>query len=111
MYVPDNICPHLIGLLSLLVACFLYYIQHIGNVYVKYSSNGAAQRCVDNINGRSFGGQELHAELSPVTEFREALCRQFEKGIYYFFIILFILNIIITFHFLLFFSIFIRSYL
>ena len=32
------------------------------------------------LNQRWFGGRPVHAELSPVTDFREACCRQYELG-------------------------------
>ena len=32
------------------------------------------------LNNRWFNGQPIHAELSPVTDFREACCRQYEMG-------------------------------
>lgn len=33
-----------------------------------------------DLNNRWFNGQPIHAELSPVTDFREACCRQYEMG-------------------------------
>lgn len=32
------------------------------------------------LNNRWFNGQAVHAELSPVTDFRESCCRQYEMG-------------------------------
>jgi splicing factor U2AF 35 kDa subunit len=32
------------------------------------------------LNNRWFGGRPVYAELSPVTDFREACCRQYEMG-------------------------------
>ena len=32
------------------------------------------------MNSRWFGGRPIYAELSPVTDFREACCRQYEMG-------------------------------
>ncbi|BHF75572.1 Splicing factor U2AF 26 kDa subunit [Sparganum proliferum] len=32
------------------------------------------------LNSRWFGGRPVHAELSPVSDFREACCRQYELG-------------------------------
>ncbi|XP_077900846.1 splicing factor U2AF 35 kDa subunit isoform X4 [Ictidomys tridecemlineatus] len=39
-----------------------------------------AEKAVIDLNNRWFNGQPIHAELSPVTDFREACCRQYEMG-------------------------------
>ena len=73
----------------------------IGNVYARYEWETEAQTAVDNLNERwyagtshlhsyplraqqtlntPFAGRPLYAELSPVTDFREACCRQNENG-------------------------------
>jgi len=67
----------------------------IGNVYARYEWETEAQAAVDNCNERwyagmsfypvartipDFIGRPLYAELSPVTDFREACCRQNENG-------------------------------
>ncbi|XP_069802341.1 splicing factor U2AF 35 kDa subunit isoform X3 [Dendropsophus ebraccatus] len=39
-----------------------------------------AEKAVKDLNNRWFNGQPIHAELSPVTDFREACCRQYEMG-------------------------------
>lgn len=39
-----------------------------------------AEKAVIELNNRWFNGQPIHAELSPVTDFREACCRQYEMG-------------------------------
>lgn len=39
-----------------------------------------AEKAVVDLNNRWFNGQPIHAELSPVTDFREACCRQYEMG-------------------------------
>ena len=35
---------------------------------------------MSDLNNRWFGGRPVYAELSPVTDFREACCRQYEMG-------------------------------
>jgi len=35
---------------------------------------------VEELNNRWFNSRPIHAELSPVTDFREACCRQYEMG-------------------------------
>lgn len=71
----------------------------IGNVYARYEWETEAQVAVDNLNDRWYAGvlcsmqiplpqlltvcelgRPLYAELSPVTDFREACCRQNENG-------------------------------
>ena len=39
-----------------------------------------AEKAVMDLNNRWFNAQAVHAELSPVTDFREACCRQYEMG-------------------------------
>lgn len=39
-----------------------------------------ADRGAKDLNNRWFGGRPVYAELSPVTDFREACCRQYEMG-------------------------------
>ncbi|KAJ7251491.1 splicing factor U2AF subunit [Mycena haematopus] len=63
LHVCDNVGDHLIG-----------------NVYARYEWETEAQAAVDNLNERWYAGRPLYAELSPVTDFREACCRQNENG-------------------------------
>jgi len=52
----------------------------VGNVYVKYRYEEDAAKAVKDLNERWYAGQPIYAELSPVTDFREACCRQYEMG-------------------------------
>jgi splicing factor U2AF subunit len=52
----------------------------VGNVYVKFDREEDAEKAVGELNNRWFDGRPIHAELSPVTDFREACCRQYEMG-------------------------------
>uniref|UniRef100_A0A5S6R5P8 Splicing factor U2AF 35 kDa subunit n=1 Tax=Trichuris muris TaxID=70415 RepID=A0A5S6R5P8_TRIMR len=52
----------------------------IGNVYIKFRREEDADKAVKDLNTRWFGGMPIYAELSPVTDFREACCRQYEMG-------------------------------
>ena len=63
MKVCDNIGDHLIG-----------------NVYIKFRNYEQASNAVSSINKRFYAGRPLYAEFSPVTDFRESCCRQFEVG-------------------------------
>ncbi|KAG8849347.1 hypothetical protein FRB96_000883 [Tulasnella sp. 330] len=63
LHVCDNVGDHLIG-----------------NVYARYEWETEAQNATDKLNDRWYAGRPLYAELSPVTDFREACCRQNENG-------------------------------
>ncbi|SPC63118.1 related to splicing factor U2AF 35 kd subunit [Ustilago sp. UG-2017b] len=63
MHVCDNVGDHLIG-----------------NVYARYKYETDAQLAVDALNDRWYDGKPLFAELSPVTDFQEACCRQNETN-------------------------------
>ena len=59
--------------------------SHFGRGFVKsaflflqFGSEEDAEKAVIGLNNRWFNGQPIHAELSPVTDFREACCRQYE---------------------------------
>ncbi len=55
--------------------------EHIvGNVYVKYYNEEDAEKAFSALNGRYYAGRQINAEYSPVTDFREAKCRQFDQG-------------------------------
>lgn len=62
LHVCDNICDHLSG-----------------NVYVKYFREADADKALKTLTGRFYGGRPVVAEFSPVTDFREASCRQYEN--------------------------------
>ena len=51
----------------------------VGNVYIKFRREEDAARAVADLNNRWFGGRPIYAELSPVTDFREACCREFHE--------------------------------
>lgn len=52
----------------------------VGNVYIKYSDEEEAEDALLKNNGRWYGGRRLKVEFSPVTDFREARCRQYDEG-------------------------------
>lgn len=52
----------------------------IGNAYVKYCNEDDAAVALRRLTGRCYGGRLIEAEFSPVTDFREARCRQFVDG-------------------------------
>eukprot|EP00009_Paramoeba_aestuarina_P013363 CAMPEP_0201540272 /NCGR_PEP_ID=MMETSP0161_2-20130828/70851_1 /ASSEMBLY_ACC=CAM_ASM_000251 /TAXON_ID=180227 /ORGANISM="Neoparamoeba aestuarina, Strain SoJaBio B1-5/56/2" /LENGTH=397 /DNA_ID=CAMNT_0047947727 /DNA_START=565 /DNA_END=1758 /DNA_ORIENTATION=- len=52
----------------------------VGNVYCRYYDEDAAEQAAKALQGRFYGGRPLLVEYSPVTDFREARCRQFDMG-------------------------------
>ena len=44
----------------------------LGNVYCKFEDEEDAEKALRGLTGRFFAGRPLHAEYSPVTDFREA---------------------------------------
>ncbi|XP_068930446.1 splicing factor U2AF 35 kDa subunit-like isoform X2 [Petaurus breviceps papuanus] len=52
----------------------------VGNAYIKFRREEDAEKAVIGLNNRWFNGQPIHAELSPVTDYREVCCRQYEMG-------------------------------
>lgn len=52
----------------------------IGNVYVKFKHEEDAEKAVEDLNNRWFDGKPVYAELSTVTTFSDAGCRQYELG-------------------------------
>jgi splicing factor U2AF subunit len=54
----------------------------ISNFYsAQFRREEDAEKAVSDLNNRWFGGRPVYAELSPVTDFREACCRQYEMGL------------------------------
>ena len=51
----------------------------VGNVYVKYRNEEDADKCVKALTGKFYGGRPLLPEFSPVTDFYEARCRQYDE--------------------------------
>lgn len=52
----------------------------IGNVYVKFSTEEESKRCLEDLNGKYYAGRIIYGEYCPVTDFREAKCRQYNDG-------------------------------
>jgi splicing factor U2AF subunit len=52
----------------------------IGNVYIKYSTEEEAKRCMDDLSGKYYAGRIIYGEYCPVSDFREAKCRQYSDG-------------------------------
>lgn len=52
----------------------------IGNVYVQFREEEQAAAALHALQGRFYSGRPIIVEFSPVTDFREATCRQFEEN-------------------------------
>ncbi len=52
----------------------------VGNVYAKFRDEDAAARALQALTGRYYDGRPILIEFSPVTDFREATCRQYEEN-------------------------------
>ncbi|KAL4159918.1 hypothetical protein PRNP1_000490 [Phytophthora ramorum] len=52
----------------------------VGNVYAKFDDEEHAAAAQKALYGRFYAGRPLVCEFSPVTDFREARCRQFDEG-------------------------------
>ena len=51
----------------------------IGHVYCKYFNEEDASDAMQAMNGRFYDGRKMEVEFSPVTDFREARCRDFDE--------------------------------
>ncbi|KAK9836330.1 hypothetical protein WJX81_006159 [Elliptochloris bilobata] len=52
----------------------------VGSVYAKFHDENAAARALQGLAGRFYAGRPILIEFSPVTDFREATCRQYEEN-------------------------------
>lgn len=53
----------------------------IGHTYVKFMDEEDASDALQVMHGRYYDGRPLQIEYSPVTDFREARCRDFDEGV------------------------------
>ena len=53
----------------------------IGHVYCKYFNEEDASDALQVMNGRFYDGHKMEVEFSPVTDFREARCRDFDEDV------------------------------
>ncbi|XP_078163486.1 splicing factor U2af small subunit A-like [Carex rostrata] len=52
----------------------------IGNVYVQFREEEQAAAAMRGLQGRFYSGRPIIIDFSPVTDFREATCRQYEEN-------------------------------
>ncbi|KAL3536161.1 hypothetical protein ACH5RR_004622 [Cinchona calisaya] len=53
----------------------------VGNVYVQFREEDHAAAALQNLSGRFYAGRPIIVDFSPVTDFREATCRQYEENV------------------------------
>lgn len=79
----EDICEELLeigGDLETVEVCQNLSDHLRGNVYAKFDSEEAAQRALTSLMGRYYAGRPILPQFSPVLDFREARCRQFEEA-------------------------------
>ncbi|KAI3965933.1 hypothetical protein MKX01_010890 [Papaver californicum] len=52
----------------------------VGNVYVQFRKEEHAANALKNLTGRFYAGRPIIVDFSPLTDFREATCRQYEEN-------------------------------
>lgn len=55
--------------------------QLVGNVYCMFDDEEGAAKALTALNGRFYAGRPIMAEFSPVTDFHESRCRQFDEAV------------------------------
>ncbi|CAK9138386.1 unnamed protein product [Ilex paraguariensis] len=53
----------------------------VGNVYAQFREEEHAATALQNLTGRFYAGRPIIIDFSPVTDFREATCRQYEENV------------------------------
>ncbi|KAL1813270.1 hypothetical protein DCAR_0625568 [Daucus carota subsp. sativus] len=53
----------------------------VGNVYAQFREEEHASAAVQSLTGRFYAGRPIIVDFSPVTDFREATCRQYEENV------------------------------
>ncbi|CAO2839405.1 unnamed protein product [Amaranthus hypochondriacus] len=53
----------------------------VGNVYVQFREEEHAAEAFKNLTGRFYAGRPIIVDFSPVTDFSEATCRQYEENV------------------------------
>ena len=53
----------------------------VGHVYAKFTDEEDASDALNIMNGRYYNGKKMEVEFSPVIDFREARCRDFDEDV------------------------------
>merc|ERR1712194_257877 len=67
------------GRLEALHVCDNLGDHMIGHIYAKFSDEEEAADALQILHGRYYDGRKMEVEYSPVTDFREARCRDFDE--------------------------------
>ncbi|XP_057456023.1 splicing factor U2af small subunit B-like [Lotus japonicus] len=67
------------GRLQTLNVCDNLADHMVGNVYAQFREEEHAAEALKNLTGRFYAGNPIIVDFSPVTDFREATCRQYEE--------------------------------
>ena len=67
------------GRLEALHVCDNLGDHMVGHVYAKFRDEEEASDALNVMNGRFYDGRQMQVEFSPVTDFREARCRDFDE--------------------------------
>ncbi|KAI4322367.1 hypothetical protein L6164_022070 [Bauhinia variegata] len=67
------------GDIESLNVCDNFADHMVGNVYVQFREEEHAANALRNLSGRFYAGRPIIVDFSPVTDFREATCRQYEE--------------------------------
>mmetsp|Transcript_3652 Transcript_3652/g.11354 ORF Transcript_3652/g.11354 Transcript_3652/m.11354 type:complete len:394 (-) Transcript_3652:27-1208(-) len=68
------------GKVEEMVVCRNHGEHLLGNLYVKYEDEEGAEKALQALSGRFYAGRDLRPEYSPVTDFRESMCKDFGLG-------------------------------
>ncbi|CAI0378294.1 unnamed protein product, partial [Linum tenue] len=71
---------HKYGEIESLNVCDNLADHMVGNVYVQFSEEEQAATALRKLTGRFYAGRPIIVDFSPVTDFREATCRQYEEN-------------------------------
>ncbi|GMH70516.1 hypothetical protein TrRE_jg10883 [Triparma retinervis] len=66
------------GVVEECVVCDNVGDHMLGHVYIKFNDEEDAADCLTSFKSRHYGGRMTDVEFSPVTDFRESRCRQFD---------------------------------
>ncbi|MCO5581313.1 hypothetical protein L7F22_035192 [Adiantum nelumboides] len=68
------------GVLESLNVCDNMADHMVGNVYAQFREEEQAAAALQGLTGRFYAGRPIIVDFSPVTDFREATCRQYEEN-------------------------------
>jgi len=67
------------GRIECLCVCDNLGDHMLGHLYCKFEDEEEAADALNIMNGRFYDGKKMEVEFSPVTDFREARCRDFDE--------------------------------